>query len=677
MKQLYRQFLFAKGILVSERPAEHPAETIVALAAKFGVHVTDGAAYADAGLLSFVADELGYYIPDAFYKGFPETVRALSPTALLLDQLIHYFQTYGCDDFRKAGHALFEADITRTACREHGEEKCVVILPEREAEVVLAESIANLFAGSRPLAPLSYEVVRTYFADGNPLPEVCTCKDTAIRLLLDTRNLAFADFLMLSDVIKLVERMQYQLYKSDDCKKLNFKNRDRVFVTNVIYALFAAGKCNVDACFERKKLWCGLLHHIHFVPKTPDMQTFAAQMRGCENHSAYAEFERHMRARNIAAAVRELAARKGDAAVLRQLNYIVSRTESDAEIDMVLATIKMQNPIVLLQLLLSYGSYNADAQRTFVFTSHNRATVHRETEAEQASRRSRLSAAQVARLSKAIEAALADCLRGRLGKVYIHPDMARITVPLGESTKNSGYGVLPRGSRLALPDGKVLRFFTYWEKVNDIDLSLIGMDESGVQTEFSWRTMYEKQSEEIAFSGDQTSGYNGGSEYFDVDLTRFMQKYPAIRYLVLCNNVYSSSTFDACTCRAGYMLRAEPNSGEIFEPKTVKSAFTVAGDSTFAYLFGVDLTTREFVWLNTMAEYRSHVAGTTSLAFLLPTFTVTHTMHLARLFSMLATEVVADRDDADVWLSDTDTTDRADVTVIRSCDFDKILAILK
>ena len=35
--------------------------------------------------------------------------------------------------------------------------------------------------------------------------------------------------------------------------------------------------------------------------------------------------------------------------------------------------------------------------------------------------------------------------------------------------------------------------------------------------QFSWRTMSERQSSAITFSGDQTSGYYGESEYFDID----------------------------------------------------------------------------------------------------------------------------------------------------------------
>lgn len=46
------------------------------------------------------------------------------------------------------------------------------------------------------------------------------------------------------------------------------------------------------------------------------------------------------------------------------------------------------------------------------------------------------------------------------------------------------------------------------------------------------------------------------------------------------------------------MLRDWDDSGQVYEPKTVKSSYLVNCESTFAYLFGIDLFTNEFVWLN-------------------------------------------------------------------------------
>jgi ABC-2 type transport system ATP-binding protein len=131
----------------------------------------------------------------------------------------------------------------------------------------------------------------------------------------------------------------------------------------------------------------------------------------------------------------------------------------------------------------------------------------------------------------------------------------------------SGVGVLPRGSRSPIDLGSTVRGFTYWEKVNDIDLSVFGLSPDGSQIEFSWRTMQLVQERgetlPIVYSGDETSGYNGGSEYFDVDIAAFRRTWPDVRYLVFCDNIYSVCHFNRCFCRAGYMLRKHPDSGEV------------------------------------------------------------------------------------------------------------------
>ena len=80
--------------------------------------------------------------------------------------------------------------------------------------------------------------------------------------------------------------------------------------------------------------------------------------------------------------------------------------------------------------------------------------------------------------------------------------MANYALPLQENTSQGGFGVLPKGSRIHIENAKIIRAFTYWEKVNDIDLSVFGIDAKGRQTEFSWRTMAGRKPDAIFFSGE-------------------------------------------------------------------------------------------------------------------------------------------------------------------------------
>lgn len=275
---------------------------------------------------------------------------------------------------------------------------------------------------------------------------------------------------------------------------------------------------------------------------------------------------------------------------------------------------------------------------------------------------------------------LANLLAGRLGQVYIDPDMACIAVPIQMAAASGGFGALPRGSRLPIEKGKKIRAFTYWEKVNDIDLSVIGLRADGTQTEFSWRTMADRQSDAITYSGDETSGYHGGSEYFDIDVEAVKKMYPDMDYLVFCDNVFSGSPFSRCICRAGYMLRDIQDSGQVFEPKTVQTSFTIDCESTFAYLFAIDLKSNDFIWLNTVRQSSQTIAGQSSLSYLTRYFNLTSVMNLMDLFSMMASEISHSPVEAEWIISDKDTDAAAakdnGAALIRSCDIEQIMALM-
>lgn len=675
MNNTFLSYLFTKGYLVSDKGSDSFA-VLFTLANKFGIKITEGASLASPELIELCADELGEYVPAPFYRGFPDSVKALTKDQLLFDQLYHYFESYVLGNLDEAGHSIFEKDFERSAFREDTEPRKMAIIDTKRANELIREYADEMLKGSRPLNTLQYSVVKELIQSYGYKPKECVCKNTAVELIADLGKSELAKFLALSDVIKLVEEINHKKYSSDDIKKLKFSSKDRKIVSSVLDIIFESGLVNTRVCFEKKKLWVGLLHHIHYKPKCERSTEFLNLIRAKGNISAYSDFERAINAGDIRGAVLSLKSGKGTGALLRNLNYILSRCESHEDVSFVLDNLDTDNAIVLIQLLLSYGSYKASGPRTFVFPKHNRIMKHTETEQEQQSRRSSLSPVAVELLSSEIEKKLRALLRARLGKVYISPKMKGIAIPIQESTSQAGLGVLPKGSRLPINDGKKIRAFTYWEGVDDIDLSFIGLADNGEEVEFSWRTMAEKNGGGILFSGDQTSGMNGGSEYFDIDIELFKKKHPQIKYLVFCNNVYSSLTFSQCLCRAGYMTRDTKDSGKVFEPKAVKSSFVINCDSTFAYLFALDVEKREFIWLNAANGSNYHIAGQESVKFLERYFEVSSVIDLYTLFEMLAAEVVSDPKEAELIICDEELDFSTEAKIIRSCDFEKINSYL-
>lgn len=354
------------------------------------------------------------------------------------------------------------------------------------------------------------------------------------------------------------------------------------------------------------------------------------------------------------------------------------------------------NPVVLIQLLMQYHNESANKDipdmRTFAFTRNDRMLVHRETPEEMKRRKSRLNQHKIDMSQEQIRSLLKKTLSGKLGKVWIDPDMKKIAVPLQMHTGETGFGVLPTGSRMDIPEGKFVRAFTYWEKVNDIDLSCFALSEIGDQQEFSWRNMWSKKGSDICYSGDQTSGYYGGSEYFDVDIDRFRENNPGYRYLVFCNNVYSGINFSQCDCKAGYMIReTDPEKvptwkGErgdlrkspvIFDPKTVQTSFKINAESIFAYLFAIDLEKRQMVWLNMARSDGMRVAGLSQMKFLLRYLTVTDVFNVYDLYSWAGAEVLEPKD-ADIIVSDKEVPGwiKESCEWVHSWDFEKMLRLL-
>ena len=678
MKEICLNHLFEKHILVCDRDVneENGFEVLFTLANMFNIRIDKGAKYAQRGMINFVSKQLGKDVPEPFYRGFPESVRKLSKDQLLFDQLFHYTVTYGIGDFSEAGQSLFEENFDRIAFKENAEIKVFSIVTEEEAIGMLTQMTDELLLSTRPLSDSQYELVKDFICETSYEVKEIASKNTCIRLLVDLRDTGFARFLHLSDVIKVVDEINYTEYNNDKLNKLNLKNSDRKFITSLINEIFKSSRCDIRNCYEKKKAWNGLLHHIHYKAANDEAQYFVNAMRSDKNESVFSEFERAMRENSIKSAVDALKRGKGSATVLRNVNYLISRCDNADDLDYVLENIKTDNTIVLIQLLMQYAHYKEEGARAFKFTKHNKLKVHVETDEETRSRRSVISPDVIDRVTDFIRENIKRNLKGRLGNVYIDPDMANYALPVQENTSQGGFGTLTRGSKIRLGDTKKLRVFTYWEKVNDIDLSLFGIDNDGNRIEFSWRTMANRQSSAITYSGDQTSGYNGGSEYFDIDTTEIRKLYPEIRYMIICDNVYSRIPFSKCFCKAGYMTRDIKDSGQVYEPKTVDTAFKIDCDSTFAYLFGLDLITNELIWLNCARDSSAIVAGTTEMDFLLDYFDVTETMNVYTFFEMMAQNVVSDINEAEVIVTDKPVQTDSDALIIREYDTEKMIAYI-
>ena len=620
MKETFKKYLFDKNILVNDGAEEKDEELesllCTALMAKYGYNVVSGAELMSKPVFDYVAKQIDFKPTEPFYRGFPESVKKLCPEECLFDQLWSYYKTYGLDDFSEEQHSVCESPVERIALLKSFTTKNVKILNEKDAEKELESLLQGLCDQTRPMSEYQFEVLVEAIREYDMFMFEFASSNTAIKVLLETRDLRYAEKysapLELSHFPKIVEELNYKVYRNNDIKKLNLKNQDRKFLINVLNILITnsyndfnlISDYQIAVCAEKRAIWKGILYHLHYKDYRLSF------IYNSKVFSGMSEFERFMAGENTYGAASILKYRKGTSAVLRNLDYIVSRTKEFSEVERVLDLLKEDfNPIILMQLIQHYNDYNRkpNEARSFSFNKFNMKRSHRETDEEIKRSKSHLNELEVRYLKDYFTKAFYELTgKKKAGKVYLEDGMKDITIPLDMSTSNGGVGCLPTGSRMAIPNGAIVRAFTYWEKVNDIDLScwLVDKDFKNIQ-KFDWNSWGNRRFhyanwdiDAVTFSGDQTSGFNGGSEYFDIDIDKVMKAYSGSRYMIFFNNVYSGVKFKDVFCKAGYMLRDRFDSGEVYEPKTVQTAFNITSDSTYCALFAIDLQNREMVWLN-------------------------------------------------------------------------------
>lgn len=187
-----------------------------------------------------------------------------------------------------------------------------------------------------------------------------------------------------------------------------------------------------------------------------------------------------------------------------------------------------------------------------------------------------------------------------LGKVYIDPELKKFPVPFAGRSASKFLRQLTRGSRLPIGEGNTVRFFMWWKEGTatgrvDIDLSAVMYDADWNYLEHISYTNLKSAKYRAAHSGDITSAPDGASEFIDLDLASILSY--GGRYVVASVLSFTNQPFSELPeCFAGWMIRENPNSGEIYEPQTVRDKVDLTANSAICIPAIIDLQQREIVW---------------------------------------------------------------------------------
>jgi len=206
-----------------------------------------------------------------------------------------------------------------------------------------------------------------------------------------------------------------------------------------------------------------------------------------------------------------------------------------------------------------------------------------------------------------------------MGKVYIGEEIDNHLVPFSQRSASKALRTTVRGSRMKMPEGNTIRFFTWWKDIGggyngrvDIDLSAVMYDNDWKYKEHISYTNLRSTTYKAAHSGDITSAPNGACEFIDIDIDSFVEY--GGRYVVMNVLSFTNQPFtDMPECFAGWMMRQKPKSGEIFDPKTVQDKFDITADTRITIPVILDLVEREVIWadvaLKSNPNYHVNVEG--------------------------------------------------------------------
>ena len=183
-----------------------------------------------------------------------------------------------------------------------------------------------------------------------------------------------------------------------------------------------------------------------------------------------------------------------------------------------------------------------------------------------------------------------------LGRCYLDVDLKNFLLPFSQRSASKSLRTVARGSKLFLPDADTLRFFIWWKNGKhrtDIDLSAAMFTK-----DFEFRdclTYYNLKGFGGHHSGDIVDAPLGASEFIDVSRKKCLEH--SVAYIVMVVNSFTQQPYcDLPECFAGWMSRKGPNSGEIYEPKTVEDKLDLSANTRISIPVIFDLRKQEAIW---------------------------------------------------------------------------------
>ncbi len=399
---------------------------------------------------------------------------------------------------------------------------------------------------------------------------------------------------------------------SQPCKFGKFSRSERALLLSWI----ERSESRTEDMLRWKPRWIRLGERLHpgeyakRFPKTAAAFDVLRNDRPSETFNSHVE--RRLAARDWAGGLYLLDTRPGDFA--RRLDHVarIANEYAPIVVDQFARRASSVSTPVLLQALAHFRRRDRPVEIRTFFPKGSVAKVYGTTD-----RLPDLPEEISARLTTICDRTLVDRFAKLppLGRCYLDERLKNYLVPFSQRSASKALRTLVRGSRIALPDGTTLRFFLWWKNGSsrtDIDLSAAMFDaDFGCVTTISYYNLKDFGGHH---SGDIVDAPRGAAEFIDVDVEKTLAH--KVRYVVMCLNSFTEQPYcDLPECFAGWMTRERPESGEIFEPRTVVDKVDVSSNTRMCIPAIFDLAKREIIWADialTNIRFHNNVANNLS-----------------------------------------------------------------
>ncbi|MAX35746.1 MAG: cytoplasmic protein [Gimesia sp.] len=536
------------------------------------------------------------------YPNFPKQVMEASDAELYFNAITHYFGFIVSDAIGDPSLVVLPNYVKEA--RPLLEEFHTLRWIELGSEEDFSSIFTNLAASNSSISKSDKDIL-DWFASHRDvsglIPEKIPQKETLAFLVasLPQPDCLIPAIKTATDVLRVAVVMSDgDASLAEPTKFRNFSKRERRFLLG---CLENSGSSRTEDMLRWKDRWIRLGERLHpgdFKKKFPKSFDGFDILRNNKPFKTFnGKIEEAIREGIPQTTIQLLVQRPGDFA--RRLDHVLrSYNEQDSIVKSFLEIASQVSTPVLLQTWCHFQIRDVIENRAF-FPKGNAAKVQVKDGP---------LAPLAEGISEAVHNGVREILLARftelpsLGKVYLDERLKNQIVPFSQRSASRSLRAISRGSRFDLPEGDTIRFFCWWKNIDaddewasrvDLDLSASFFDENWEsQGDISYYNLRDGQ---CYHSGDITSAPEGACEFIDVNLPSALQM--KARYVVMSVLSYSGQPYVSLPeCFGGWMVRKKPNSGEVFEPKTVQDKIDITSPSRACVPLIIDALNRKVYW---------------------------------------------------------------------------------